>query len=349
MSDPAAPTDSPPFMPDRESLPPVEQPSAGFIIQLFVIPGLIVLMIVLLWLGFSWLAHHGTHPEEIVRQMRQNKANSWQLAYNFSEELRQNEQYRKNRVLADEVAQFLDDLLDQPLPPQSSNGFGGTNPRSQEIVRRGFLCKALGEFLIPEAVAPVLIRAASSHADEDELRVRLAAIEAIALLIENTRSPESDVSPDVLALLLATSENKDRKIASRAAVGLAAVRQAEATARLEEMLGEAHHVDVYYNVATGLARLGNTEGLEIIEEMLDPATERALTEEVNQNERELKRLRILLNALRATRLLAANNPQANLQSLRLAVEALRAAEKNTQVRLEAALTLQALATRNSDS
>jgi hypothetical protein len=203
--------------------------------------------------------------------------------------------------------------------------------------------------LIPQAVLPVLIRAASSHADEDELRVRLAAIEAIALLIENTRSPETDVSPDVLALFLATSENKDRKIASRAAVGLAVVRQAEATERLEEMLGEAHHVDVYYNVATGLARLGNTECLEIIEEMLDPATERALTEETNQNERELKRLRILLNALRATRLLAANNPQANLQSLRLAVEALRASERNPQVQLEAELTLQTLVKRNSDS
>jgi hypothetical protein len=106
---------------------------------------------------------------------------------------------------------------------------------------------------------------------------------------------------------------------------------------------------VYYNVATGLARLGNTECLEIIEEMLDPATERALTEETNQNERELKRLRILLNALRATRLLAANNPQANLQSLRLAVEALRASERNPQVQLEAELTLQTLVKRNSDS
>jgi hypothetical protein len=349
MSDPMPQTDSNSSTPDREVLPPVEQPSAGFIIQLFVIPGLIVLMIVLLWLGFSWLAHRGTHPEEIVRQMRQNRSNSWQLAYNFSEELRQNEQYRKNPVLAEEVASFLNYLLDQPLPPEGGNGLGGTNPRNQEIVRRGFLCKALGEFLVPEAVLPVLIRAASSHDDDDGLRVRLAAIEAIALLIENTKSASKEVSPELLALLLANSNNKDRKISSRAAVGLAATGHADATKRLEAMLGEAHHVDVYYNVATGLARLGNTACLEIIEEMLDPSTERSLIEETSPNERELKRLRVLLNALRATRLLAMNNAQANLQSLQRAVELLQVEEKNPQVRIEAELTLQTLAKRKAES
>lgn len=104
MSETLPPTDVPPAPSDSENLPPVEQPSAGFIVQLFVIPGLIVLVIVLLWLGFSWLAHQGTRPEQLVHQMRQNKANSWQLAYNFSEELRQNETYRRNQALAAEVA-----------------------------------------------------------------------------------------------------------------------------------------------------------------------------------------------------------------------------------------------------
>src|SRR5258708_16001213 len=39
-----------------EDLPPVEPPSAGFIIQLFVVPGLIVLAIVGVWLLFGKLA-----------------------------------------------------------------------------------------------------------------------------------------------------------------------------------------------------------------------------------------------------------------------------------------------------
>ena len=342
MSQPAPPVDPADAPQDREVLPPVEQPSAGFIIQLFVIPGLIVLMIVLLWLGFSWLAHRGTHPGEIVRQMRQNKANSWQLAYNFSEELRQNDTYRTDRELAEEVSSFLNDLLDQPLPPNRQSGFGGTSPRSQEIVRRGFLCKALGEFLVPDSVLPVLMRAASRHADDDELRVRLAAIEAIALLVENTHSAGTNVSPELLALLLANSENEDRKIASRAVVALAATGQNEATRRLEEILTESPHVDVVYNAATGLARLGNVACLETLDEMLTPSNDRALAEETNPKERELKRLRILLNGLRATRVLRANNPEADLQSLATTIKSLQDAEKNPQVKVEADLTLQAL-------
>jgi len=42
-----------------ENLPPVEPPSAGFIIQLFVVPGLIVLAIVGVYLLFGKLATVG--------------------------------------------------------------------------------------------------------------------------------------------------------------------------------------------------------------------------------------------------------------------------------------------------
>src|SRR4051812_1871056 len=38
-------------------LPPVTPPSGRFIVQLFVVPGLIVLFVVLLLVGFAYLAH----------------------------------------------------------------------------------------------------------------------------------------------------------------------------------------------------------------------------------------------------------------------------------------------------
>ena len=95
-------------------------------------------------------------------------------------------------------------------------------------------------------------------------------------------------------------------------------------------------------MATGLARLGNTACLETLEEMLDPNNERALSEESNPSERELKRLRILLNALRATQVLRANNPQTNLQPLEPAIQTLQATEKNPQIQMEAELTIQSL-------
>ena len=42
-----------PVNPD-DSLPPVEPPSAAFLVQLFLVPGIIVAIIVCVWLAFHW-------------------------------------------------------------------------------------------------------------------------------------------------------------------------------------------------------------------------------------------------------------------------------------------------------
>ena len=342
-----SPSDSEqPVAPDAV-LPPVQPPSAGFILQLFIIPGVIVLVVILVWLAFHWLAHMGSNPAEMIREMRQNKANSWQLAYNFSEELRLNEASRNDRELAGELASFLDQLLNEPLPPNAAGGsFTGGDPRGQEIVRRGFLCKALGEFMLPEVVLPVLIRAAGTHSDDDELRVRLAALEAIALLIENTRQKESIENKALETFLLTASEHQDHKIVTRAVVALSSMDNDRATKRLAAMLQEPQHVDVHYNVAMGLARSGDAACLEILIEMLDPNEKRALVDEPNEDLRSLKRTRILLNALRASHMLAKQNQEADLTSLQEAVKRLLQVEDNVQIQMEGNITLRALQDRN---
>jgi len=347
------PDDSQQSAASEASLPPVQPPSASFILQLFIIPGMIVFVIIMVWLAFHWLAHMGSNPAEMIREMRQNKANSWQVAYNFSEELRQNKASREDPELARELANFLDALLDEPLPAATRSMTGG-DPRSQEVIRRGFLCKALGEFTVPEVVLPVLIRAGSTNANDDELRVRLAALEAIALLLENTRHrqpPENKQQPpenkQLLPLLLASSENKDHKIATRAAVALAIVENDRATNRLVEMLEEPQHADVHYNVAMGLARLGHLASLEVLLEMLDPNEQRALVDEPSENARNLKQTRIYLNALRASRLLAKQNQEADLAPLERGVKRLLAEQDNPQVRIEGNATLRELQNRNA--
>ena len=64
MIDSHTPTEEPAIGASRAAagddlLPPVEPPSAGFIIQLFVVPALIVLVIVSVWFTFSWLVRIG--------------------------------------------------------------------------------------------------------------------------------------------------------------------------------------------------------------------------------------------------------------------------------------------------
>src|SRR5690348_13895689 len=64
------------------ALPPVEPPSAGFIVQLFVIPAVIVAIIVVVWALFSWLAHTGSDPKAYVEAMKRDNESRWQAASN---------------------------------------------------------------------------------------------------------------------------------------------------------------------------------------------------------------------------------------------------------------------------
>ena len=59
----------------EDLLPPVEQPSARFIVQLFVVPALIVMAIVGVWLSFSWLVRSTTiGPDKLIEGMERDQA-----------------------------------------------------------------------------------------------------------------------------------------------------------------------------------------------------------------------------------------------------------------------------------
>jgi hypothetical protein len=66
----------------------VEPPSAAFIVQLFLVPGLIVAIIVCVWLAFHWLAHLGNDPQAYVRTLRRDNEGRWQAALNLANDLR---------------------------------------------------------------------------------------------------------------------------------------------------------------------------------------------------------------------------------------------------------------------
>ena len=55
-------------------LPPVEPPSARFIIQLFVVPAIIVMLVVAVWIGVTWLVRRTTmRPEEMIAGLETTK------------------------------------------------------------------------------------------------------------------------------------------------------------------------------------------------------------------------------------------------------------------------------------
>jgi hypothetical protein len=158
-----------PMSPDH-LLPPVEPPSAGFLVQLFLVPGLIVAIIVGVWLTFHWLAHLGQDPQAYVRTLRRDNEGRWQAALNLANDLRGpgGAVLKADATLAGELGRILAD----------ESKSGRTGEQSQML--RVYLCRALGEFTIPEALAPLLERAQ----DTAQPQVARAAIEAIVRAVQ---------------------------------------------------------------------------------------------------------------------------------------------------------------------
>lgn len=272
-----------------DMLPPVEPPSAGFLVQLFLVPGVIVAIIVGVWLTFHWLAHLGNDPQAYLRTLRRDSEGRWQAALNFANDLRGpgGETLKADATLATEVGNVLDDEVAK----------GRTNEQSQRL--KIYLCRALGEFAVPEAVPPLVSRAA----DLADLETARAAVEAIAVLTTNLAAAgQRAADPQQVAeVVVAASKSDDKQLRGSAAFTLGIVGGEAAVEQLVVLQSDASE-DVRYNAATALARLGRDEAYETLAEMLALEDVDAGPDEQSQSER-YKRALVVVNALRAVALL----------------------------------------------
>ncbi|MEX0937082.1 MAG: HEAT repeat domain-containing protein [Pirellulales bacterium] len=310
-----------PKLPD-DSLPPVEPPSARFILQLFLVPGLIVIIIVMVWMMFSWLATKGQNPRETIAKLKVPNAARWQHAMELANVIRggNHSQFKRDPRAAQELAQILEDEVET----------GSSDEKS--VLLRVFLSRALGEFYVEEGLDELLYTAQSDRSRD----VRLAAIEAVAVRIENAGDSWRKMrlnDPGFISALLKLSEDSQPTVRSRAAMAMGAAGTAPLIERLEEMADDTYP-DARYNAATALARHGNTAAMPVLVEMLDPTEMAGLTIEQDKSEsaQEEKRILILVNAIRATRLLAERNPQADLTPLVQATGELAEADVQQQIR-----------------
>ena len=194
-----ATTSNQPINPD-DSLPPVEPPSAAFLVQLFLVPGVIVAIIVCVWLAFHWLAHLGNDPQAYVRTLRRANEGRWQAALNLANDLRgpTGSGLKADVKLASELGSILDDEV----------GSGRTGEQSETL--RLYLCRALGEFSVPEA-APALVRRVNANDDDPTTQ---AAIEAIAVLATNLQKAGRSFEnrDDVVAAVLAATTSANSRV-----------------------------------------------------------------------------------------------------------------------------------------
>ncbi|HLJ10121.1 MAG TPA: hypothetical protein VKU82_02975, partial [Planctomycetaceae bacterium] len=102
-----------------EELPPVRPPSAGFIVQLFVVPGLIVLAVVGVWLLFGKLATSEQDWKGLLIELQHpNKHRRWRGASGLAQMLKADQglgsngqQLSRNR----EIAQALSGALTEEV------------------------------------------------------------------------------------------------------------------------------------------------------------------------------------------------------------------------------------------
>jgi hypothetical protein len=326
----------------NEVLPPVQPPTSGFLLQLFFIPLVIVLIIVVVWMLFSWLAHMGTSPRELVKEIRGRNNASWQRAVTLAEILDaaptgDSNGVRRDRPMASELSQILIDVYRSGAKDESS------------LKLEEFLCSALGKFEVVEGVDTLAEVAAAEKASgqiDELLPVRAAAINGLAELISRLIEDQQLAQENIEALrsnkslherlAAITRENLESsspsalqvdEIRARAAYALGLIGRPEGLDRLAVMIQDRSS-NARNNAAFGLARHGDARALPGILEMLDPKNEAALlhenigadnaslTEAESALNKDWKRSQVLQNGLNTAKLLIGRNQGADLSALR---------------------------------
>jgi HEAT repeat protein len=297
-------------------LPPVEPPSAGFIIQLFVVPALIVIAIVSVWLTFNWLVRRtATRPQDLIQGLEQGPSIArWQRASELADMLR-NERFadfKQSGTAAAHLARILDRELEL--------GKTGSGMQEGEVTLRYFLTRALGEFEVQEGLE-VLLKAAETSRDPREQIVRHGALEAIAVraFALRGRDPSQTLQhPELEPTLFRLAESEDPLIRSQTAYTLGQIGTPAAIDRLEVMTDDPN-ADARYNAAVALAHHGNEKAVETLAEMLDLEVLARAGSPADGQAPAIKRSVIVHTAIEAVKELARQNPAADLA---LVIEAL---------------------------
>ena len=326
-----------------DNLPPVSPPSAGFLMQLFVVPMVIVVIIVMVCLMFNWLAHLGSKPEDLVDDLTKLNPGSWQKALTIANMLCDPNQaeLRQNDVMADRLAEILQ--------TQIKRGEMG----DEQIQLRVYLCLALGVFEVNNGL-PALVEAATTQRRPEEIQVRMKAIEALARRADGVPNGRESLfaDQDVMNALLEASRpfegSGDEKalnaqLRSRAAYTYGVIGGEESLNQLHRMMADPD-MTVRFNAATGLARNGDARSVPVLFDMLDV---QQITGDDGKPVDMATSIIVLRNALRAAKQLSDLNTSDNLDALKVAVQKIAEGDAGGAVAVDAKLALQSLNNRSS--
>ena len=288
--EPSTSSESQPVRP--EELPPVQPPSASYILQLFLIPGLIVAAVIGVWLLFGRIASSETDWKMLLKELGSTKEERrWRAASGLADMLHNQQVSPPTGGEVDlarepEVAQGLVDLLQKSLTNAS--------PDKEELIQQEFLARTLGALDNDQIVLPALREAIR---EEHEDQVRESALMAVAMIASRrfeTLSQKMDrMEPDRVypkgqevitlkrPLTTATINHEELYEELRDAIRgnsdairhlavfvLGMISGDEAIGELRFLLDDSDPM-TQANAAVGLARNGDTSGIDVLQELLE--------------------------------------------------------------------------------
>ena len=277
---------TPATLPD---LPKVEPPSAGFVVQLFVIPAVVVVVVIIVWLLFGKLAGGERDAMEYVRRLRSPAAN-WRSAFELASLIQHDPAIGSDPVLLGELTDLLSHELDKPNEDAKLTqyvaltlGAFKTLEARTESGQKVDPLVPLARALDPKYETPIRIAAAASLAKQAaRMDGRLDDASAIKSLGEGAKTGEPEV----------------RQVAVYA---LGFFGGQSATDLLRERLQSDEDRFVRYNAAVALARRGDLAALGTVREMLTTADLNKVIELPGDTEKQNKIEAIEIEALEALR------------------------------------------------
>lgn len=270
-------------------LPPVKPPSAGFIVQLFLIPALIVLAVVGVWALFGRMAAGEHDWRELVDEIRNtNEHRRWRGANGLATLLDSDQRLaeRGERLSQNpEIASALAELLREGLEKRSQ--------REDDLKQQAFVAMTLGLSDVRGTTFPVLIEAMQPPHDRE---VRMSAVKAVAVASGRALERKDSVSDAPLVdALIHVTRDEDVILRQLGTFTLGLVPSAATKNRLEVLLGDSDE-STQINAAISLARLKSTAGLDVFRQVLREANDE---ESPSSDEKSAPRLLSAINALKA--------------------------------------------------
>lgn len=310
-------------------LPPVEPPSAGLIVQLFLVPALIVAVIVGVYALFGKLASTEQDWRQLAVDVRsENPYIRWRGALGLAQMLdadnarnTDKEPLRENTQIAEALADLYRKLITVP------------NPDEDELKEIEFLSKALGRMAVPQTILPVLSEGIDPARDRGVRKHSLIGLAMLAGTMHQQQKPLQ--SPEVEQKLIEISQESDLLFRHEAAYLLGLFPSQQTTLRLEALL-EGGDDMTRLNAAIAFARNGSLQGLPILRDTVRDAIEWKLDPRDVKNDEQrnhyFERQLMISNAMKALASLNDKLSAEDRQSLSTDLAALRDVTQDNAVR-----------------